>query len=115
MNYFDPRKSYFSHDNRGVMVKPVVEMSLLQQEQIMERNPEIGEILHLVVATPTTSQLRWLLENMPDIFGNADPQDPSTMDESGLAEHTRLIENLKDPESHESKFAEWVDKRRSES
>jgi hypothetical protein len=110
MNFYDPRKSYRTCGPNTVTARQNLEMTLDESE--FGGVPEkIGDLSMVVVLKAST--LRKLLRDHPEYFDDAPFQSWDEMDNQAREAHTNLLEQLKDPDSHCSKFARWVDEKRS--
>ncbi|MDN7445901.1 hypothetical protein QZM03_00980 [Burkholderia multivorans] len=112
MHRFDPTKSYRGFDEFGNTAFAIAEMHLLDHQfyEAMGRPLKIQPRSQITIAL-TMEQLEYVLEHMPDAFGDVPPTSVAEMSDKEREQHEDFLAALKDPGSHAAKFAAWFSNR----
>lgn len=112
MHRFDPTKSYRGTDESGNTALAIAEMYLLEHRFYEAMRGKMHfQVRAQVTVSLTMDQLAYVLEHMPDAFGDVAPHPVDEMPPDVLKLHEDLMRALGNPESHTAKFVAWLNSR----
>lgn len=112
MHHLDPTKSYKGFDAFGNTALAVAERHLFGYRfyEATGRSLKVRPRFQVTVSLPM-DWLQYLLDHLPDAFGDVPPASVGEMSDKEREQHEGFLAALEDPESHAAKFAAWFSNR----